>query len=78
MQLSEPYRHTMRTVTKAAVIIASGCVAFLGFVFRNLTTNDSSLSENDQLASAIRGGVFNYRTNQFDDGTDPTGWYTLD
>ena len=78
MQLSKSHRFSVQIVAKAAVIIAAGCVAIVGFVFRNLTTSNFSRSESDELASAIRGGVFNYRTSQFDDGTDPAGWYTLD
>ena len=78
MPLSKPHRLSVQTVARAAVIIASGCVAFVGFISRKLATSDSSDSEVGELASAIRGGVFNYRTNRFDDGTDPAGWYTLD
>ncbi|MDN5869188.1 MAG: hypothetical protein L0H73_00470 [Nitrococcus sp.] len=32
----------------------------------------------DALNSAIRGGDLNHRTGQFDDGTDPAGWYERD
>ena len=78
MSLPKPNRPSVQTVARAAVIVVSGCVAFVGFVSRILATSDSSDSENGELDSAIRGGVFNYRTNRFDDGTDPAGWYSLD
>ena len=32
----------------------------------------------DELSSSIRGGVLNFRTGKFDDGTDPAGIYKLD
>ena len=32
----------------------------------------------DELSSSIRGGLLNYRTAKFDDGTDPAGIYKPD
>ena len=32
----------------------------------------------DELNSSVRGGVLNFRTGKFDDGTDPAGIYKLD
>lgn len=78
MQLSKPHSIAVKTAVKVAIYVASRCIAFVGFIFQVLATSDKSHSESDELASAIRGGVFNFRTNRFDDGTDPAGWYTLD
>lgn len=30
---------------------------------------------NDASDNAAGGGIFNFRTEKFDDGTDPAGWY---
>jgi hypothetical protein len=43
-----------------------------------LADNAQTSAANDQLSSAIRGGVLNYRTGKLDDGTDPYGWYERD
>lgn len=32
-------------------------------------------SDNRKTENASRGGAFNYRTYEFDNGTDPCGWY---
>lgn len=32
----------------------------------------------DELSSSVRGGLLNYRTGKFDDGTDPAGIYMPD
>jgi len=34
--------------------------------------------EEDKLNSSVRGGDLNFRTGEFDDGTDPAGWYGRD
>ncbi len=32
----------------------------------------------DELSNSVRGGVMNHRTEKFDDGSDPAGWYERD
>ena len=32
----------------------------------------------DEFSSSVRGGLLNYRTGKFDDGTDPAGIYKPD
>jgi hypothetical protein len=63
-----------------AVFVAAGL--FLGeigrivayFLASGTTVHDS----NDASNNAARGGVLNYRTMMFDDGTDASGWYEKD
>jgi hypothetical protein len=43
-----------------------------------LATAPDPTPEEDVLNSAIRGGELNYRTGQFDDGTESAGWYERD
>ena len=33
---------------------------------------------NEASSNAARGGVLNYRTGKFDEGTDANGWYEKD
>ena len=42
-----------------------------------LTTSETQAQGDDYLSSSIRGGVLNFRTGKFDDGTDPAGIYKL-
>ena len=37
-----------------------------------------STSPNDKSDNAAGGGIFNFRTEMFDDGTDAFGWYEDD
>lgn len=67
-------------VQACAVFVAA--VLFLGelgrivasFLVSGITVPDS----NDASNNAARGGVLNYRTTMFDDGTDAGGWYEKD
>jgi hypothetical protein len=43
-----------------------------------LATAPDPTPEEDARNSAIRGGELNHRTGQFDNGTDPAGWYERD
>lgn len=55
--------------------------AFVDLIFRGLSflaANAQTKPAKDELNSAVRGGVLNYRTGKLDDGTDPVGWYERD
>ena len=57
-------------------------VAILRECFNDALTLLASSAEtsdtNDTTQNAMRGGVLNYRTGEFDDGTDANGWYEKD
>jgi hypothetical protein len=52
-----------------------GGAALLREAVSFLASTESPCAEEDRLNSAMRGGNFNHRIGQFDDGTDPVGWY---
>ncbi len=47
-------------------------------MFQLLTGKADSTSNNKSTENTAQGGVLNYRTGQFDDGTDASGWYEKD
>jgi len=49
-----------------------------GFFLRLLTESAETSGENNKTNNAANGGVFNFRTDNLDDGTDPVGWYGND
>jgi len=51
---------------------------FIGCAIELLAASARTSPANDKLSSSIRGGVLNYRTGKFDDGTDPAGIYEPD
>jgi len=55
-----------------------GGAAFVWRAVGLLATGSQTSPGNDELNSSIRGGVLNFRTGKFDDGTDPAGIYKLD
>ena len=63
-----------------AVFVAAGLVLgelgriVASFLASGTTVHDSNNASNN----AARGGVLNYRTMMFDDGTDASGWYEKD
>lgn len=58
------------------IATASVELIFRGLSF--LAENAQTKPANDELNSAVRGGVLNYRTGNLDDSTDPVGWYERD
>jgi hypothetical protein len=52
--------------------------AFLSRSIGLLASAPDPSAEEDRLNSAARGGDFNFRKGEFDDGTDPAGWYGRD
>jgi len=72
----------VKTVLKAdgglaLATICAGVGAVLAAV-RFLAGAAETTPTDDELSSSVRGGLLNYRTGKFDDGTDPAGIYKLD
>ena len=57
--------------------IGAGIGALLAAV-RFLAGAAETTPADDELGSSVRGGLLNYRTGKFDDGTDPAGIYKPD
>jgi hypothetical protein len=47
-------------------------------VFQSVDDTVDSEDDHRYPYNALAGGVLNYRTEELDDGTDPTGWYEDD
>jgi hypothetical protein len=60
------------------LLIAKGTMGFLAGAVGILASSARTTPADDELSSAIRGGVFNHRTGKLDDGTDPYGWNEVD
>ena len=44
-------------------------------IVRLLAVSANTSSKNSKTENAVKGGDMNYRRHEFDDGTDPVGWY---
>lgn len=78
--IEEP--NTVKRVFKAVgrltiATISAGIGALLAAV-RFLAGAAETTPADDELSSSVRGGLLNYRTGKFDDGTDPAGIYKPD
>ena len=66
----------------AALNVLTAFLKLLGEITRQmfllLFGNADSTSNNKANENTAQGGVLNYRTSQFDDGTDASGWYEKD
>ena len=60
------------------LMVVKGAVGFFAGAIGLLASSARTTQADDELSSAIRGGVLNYRTGKLDDGTDPYGWYEDD
>jgi len=61
--------------------VIAAAMALLGKLLRSVLSLLASSAETqekkeDQFDGAFKGGSYNYRTRQFDDGTDPIGWHS--
>ncbi len=68
-------------LTNLAAVLRVGTRLGLGFmtaVLGLLAGSAGSTPRDDELSSSIRGGILNYRTGKFDEGTDPGGLYERD
>lgn len=45
---------------------------------RFLASSSQTAPADDELNNSFCGGVMNHRTEKFDDGSDPAGWYERD
>lgn len=71
-------KKVLKTSGKFAVAtVAAGVSALLATV-RFLAGAAETTPADDELSSSVRGGLLNYRTGKFDDGTDPAGIYKPD
>ena len=63
-----------RVSVAALGALGSLAASLIGFLAASAETKPLD----DELSSSIRGGILNYRTEKFDDGTDPGGLYERD
>ena len=72
---SVAYFKTVGQICKGiAKALGAFATALLGLLASSTKTSDA----NEASENAARGGVLNYRTRRFDDGTDAAGWYEKD
>lgn len=69
---------TINNILRFTTVAAQAGVNLLRGAVGLLAAPPDATPEEDALNSAIRGGELNHRTNQFDDGADPAGWYGRD
>lgn len=74
-QSSKPYFHI---AVRGLYLALRGGAVFVWRAFRLLAAGTQTSPSDDELNSSIRGGVLNFRTGKFDDGTDPAGIYKMD
>lgn len=63
------------SVIKAVALLLGELLSSIASI---LASSTKSSDKNDTSDVAPSGGVFNYRTTELDDGTDPVGWYEKD
>jgi hypothetical protein len=71
-------KNFMKNLADTLLLVVKGAVGFFAGAIGLLAGSARTTPADDELSSAIRGGVFNYRTGKLDDGTDPYGWYEDD
>lgn len=75
-------REKAANLFKSAYSVIATVVVLLGELLRSVVSLLASGTENSDTNeasdNAARGGVLNYRTGRFDDGTDAGGWYEND
>jgi hypothetical protein len=59
------------SIVKMIVVFAQDALSLVAS-----STHHDEVNHDDRIAPS--GGVFNYRTGNLDDGTDPIGWYDTD
>jgi hypothetical protein len=71
--------HRISIVRKLSLSIGGVAVRFVAALldaFRRLfASTDTALEEQRSIQDANLVGDYNFRTQQFDSGTDPAGWY---
>lgn len=72
-------REKTANLSKSASSVITAVARLLGeFVASLLASVAKTADTNEASDNAARGGVLNYRTGKFDDGTDAVGWYEED
>lgn len=74
-QSSKPYFHI---AVRGLYLTLRGGAVFVWRAVGLLAAGTQTSPSDDELSSSVRGGVLNFRTGKFDDGTDPAGIYKLD
>ncbi len=74
-QSSKPY---FRIAVSGLYLALRGGAVLVWRAVRLLAAGTQTSPSGDELNSSVRGGVLNFRTGKFDDGTDPAGIYKLD
>ena len=67
-----------RGVGQICKSIAKDLSAFATALIGLLASSTKTSDANEASENAARGGVLDYRTGRFDDGTDAAGWYEKD
>ena len=75
---TESMRRLFRIAISGFYLLLRGGMVFLRRAAGLLAVGSRTSPADDELNSSIRGGVLNFRTGKFDDGTDPAGIYKLD
>jgi hypothetical protein len=65
----------IKTSGKIVVVFSLFLFELLLTCIRFLFANAETTDQNQKLNNAAIGGEWNARTEEFDDGTDPAGWY---
>ena len=67
-------RSVYDVITAVALLLGELLKSVASLLASSTKTSDAS----DTSDVAPSGGIFNYRTAELDDGTDPVGWYEED
>jgi hypothetical protein len=78
MMARRSVQHYFRIAVRGFYLALRAGLIFVRRALGLLAVGSHASPANDELSSSIRGGVLNFRTGKFDDGTDPAGIYELD
>ena len=71
-------KNIFKILAVTLLVVVKGAVEFLAGAIGLLAGSARTTPADDELSSAVRGGVYNHRTGKFDEGNDPAGWYERD
>lgn len=78
-KVQHPLGNGVRSLLISSVLlIAKALGAFASTLIGLLASSTKTSDANEASENAACGGVLNYRTGRFDDGTDAAGWYEKD
>lgn len=78
IQEASTLKRVLRAGGKLTIATIGAGVGALLAAVRFLAAAAETTPADDELSSSVRGGLLNYRTGKFDDGTDPAGIYKPD